>query len=159
MNLKTSDTCPSPQRSTALRTLSRTATALPMAVVLAALAGTAVAFQDTTAPVPKTDAAAPAAQPDKPAAPADTIKTPVATADKPATSRPTSQVRQTVYGSDGRRVVEGEPKPLAFKNVSVDQLIPFIVECTGKVVMPQQDVLSRKITILNDRPIPRSQAF
>lgn len=62
-------------------------------------------------------------------------------------------------GPTGRRPVEGEPTPLAFKQVTVEKLIDFIVQATGKVVIPQQDVMSRKITVLNDRPIPREQAL
>ncbi|MCC6951514.1 MAG: hypothetical protein IT433_08705 [Phycisphaerales bacterium] len=62
-------------------------------------------------------------------------------------------------GPSGRRPVEGEPTPLAFKQVTVEKLIDFIVQATGKVVIPQQDVMSRKITVLNDRPIPREQAL
>ncbi|GMV25624.1 MAG: hypothetical protein AMXMBFR58_16550 [Phycisphaerae bacterium] len=59
----------------------------------------------------------------------------------------------------GRRVVEGPPTVLAFKNVTVEQIVPFIVESTGKVVVPQQDVMSRKVTVLNDKPVPREQAL
>ena len=58
-----------------------------------------------------------------------------------------------------RRVLDGPPTVLAFKNVTVEQLVSFIVEATGKVVMPQADVLTRRVTILNDRPIPRQQAL
>ena len=59
----------------------------------------------------------------------------------------------------GRRIVEGPATALAFKNVSVEDMIPFIVEVTGKVVLPQQAVLSRKVTVLNDRKIPREEAL
>lgn len=59
----------------------------------------------------------------------------------------------------GRRIQPDVPTPLAFKNVSVDQIIPFIVEATGKVVLPQPDVMSRRITLLNDQPIPRARAL
>ena len=59
----------------------------------------------------------------------------------------------------GRRVVSGETTTLAFKNVTVSELIPFIVETTGKVVVPRQEVMSRRITILNDAPIPQEQAL
>ncbi len=59
----------------------------------------------------------------------------------------------------GRRIVNGEPRPLAFRNVRVEQIIPFIAEATGKVVIPQPDVLTRSITVLNDTPIPREQAL
>ncbi len=60
---------------------------------------------------------------------------------------------------DGRRAQSDEPTVLAFKSVKVEDIIPFIVEATGKVVLPQQDVMSRVITVLNDEPIPRSQAL
>ena len=59
----------------------------------------------------------------------------------------------------GRRILDGPDTVLAFKNVSIDQLVPFIVEATGKVVLPQSDVLTRRITILNDRLIPRHRAL
>jgi len=59
----------------------------------------------------------------------------------------------------GRRVTTGMTTTLAFKNVTVERLIPFIVESTGKVVVPRQEVLSRRITILNDEPIPQSEAL
>ena len=59
----------------------------------------------------------------------------------------------------GRRVTNGKTTTLAFKNVSVEQVIPFIVESTGKVVLPQNEVLSRKVTLINDEPIPQSQAL
>jgi general secretion pathway protein D len=59
----------------------------------------------------------------------------------------------------GRRVVEGPPTVLAFRNVTVEQIVPFIVESTGKVVVPQQDVMSRKVTVLNDSAVPREQAL
>jgi len=77
-------------------------------------------------------------------------------ADKPAASAPAPASK---LDPDGRRILEGPDTTLAFKNVTVDQIIPFIVEATGKVVMPQPDVLSRKVTVLNDQPIPRQQAL
>ncbi len=61
--------------------------------------------------------------------------------------------------ANGRRVVEGPPTTLGFKNVSIEEIIPFIVQVTGKVVMPQQTVLTKKVTVLNDRPIPREEAL
>ncbi len=57
------------------------------------------------------------------------------------------------------RLLDGPPTKLAFKNVTVEQIVPFIVEATGKVVLPQQDILSRKVTVLNDREVPRQQAL
>jgi type II secretion system protein D len=59
----------------------------------------------------------------------------------------------------GRRVDNGAPTKLSFRNVSVEQVIPFIVESTGKVVLPQTDVLARRITLLSDREISRQQAL
>lgn len=59
----------------------------------------------------------------------------------------------------GRRVVKGQTTTLAFKSVTVDRIIPFIVESTGKVVLPQQEIMSRKITIINDQPLPQTQAL
>jgi type II secretion system protein D len=61
--------------------------------------------------------------------------------------------------TNGRRALDGPPTKLAFRNVTLEQIIPFIVEATGKVVMPQQDVLTRRITVLNDREIPQSRAL
>ncbi len=59
----------------------------------------------------------------------------------------------------GRRIVKGQTTTLAFKSVSVERIIPFIVESTGKVVLPQQEIMSRKITIINDQPLPQTQAL
>ncbi|MBA4039501.1 MAG: hypothetical protein C0468_04130 [Planctomyces sp.] len=59
----------------------------------------------------------------------------------------------------GRRLDDGVPTKLSFSNVPVGQVIPFIVEATGKVVLPQTIVLTRTITVLNDRQIPRSRAL
>ncbi len=59
----------------------------------------------------------------------------------------------------GRRMDNGAPTKLSFRNVSVEQVIPFIVESTGKVVLPQTDVLARRITLLSDREISRQQAL
>lgn len=66
---------------------------------------------------------------------------------------------QAAITSTKRRVLDGPPTKLAFRDATVNQMIPFIVEATGKVVMPQRDVLDRKVTILNDQEIPREQAL
>lgn len=58
-----------------------------------------------------------------------------------------------------RRQVTGGPTVLAFKQFTVEQIVPFLVESTGKVVMPMQDVMTRKVTVINDKPIPREQAL
>jgi len=85
--------------------------------------------------------------------PADPPKDPT---DAAATKE---EPKQEKFGPGNRRVLDGPATVLAFKNVTVEQLIPFISEATGKVVMPQQDVLTRRVTIVNDRPIPRQQAL
>lgn len=57
-------------------------------------------------------------------------------------------------------ILDGPPTKLAFKGVSVDQIVPFIVEATGKVVLPQNDILSRKnITVMSDGEVPREVAL
>lgn len=66
---------------------------------------------------------------------------------------------QAAITSTKKRVLDGPPTKLAFRDATVNQMIPFIVEATGKVVMPQRDVLDRKITVLNDQEIPREQAL
>lgn len=58
-----------------------------------------------------------------------------------------------------RRSVDGEPTKLGFKNATVEQIVPFIVETTGKVVMPQRDVMSRQITVLSDKALDRGLAL
>ncbi|MFZ4573161.1 MAG: type II secretion system protein GspD [Phycisphaerales bacterium] len=57
------------------------------------------------------------------------------------------------------RVLDGPPAALAFKTETVDRIVPFITEVTGKVVIPQQDVLTRKITVLSQQPIAREKAL
>jgi hypothetical protein len=80
--------------------------------------------------------------------------TPPAPEAKPADTPKADATQPRKLDARGRRVVEGPPTVLAFKNVTVDQIVPFIVEATGKVVVPQQDVLTRKVTVLNDQPVP-----
>lgn len=78
-------------------------------------------------------------------------------AGAPASFQPPAEERAT--DALGRRIPNGPPTSLGFRNVRVEQIIPFIVEATGKVVMPQPDVLTRSITVLNDKPIPREEAL
>jgi type II secretion system protein D len=59
----------------------------------------------------------------------------------------------------GRRVSASAETVLAFPKATVEQLLPFIMESTGKVVIPQQEVLARRITIINDKPIARGAAL
>ncbi len=75
--------------------------------------------------------------------------------DNPPPSDPVPEKTDSL----GRRIPNGKTTTLAFKNVTVEQVVPFIVESTGKVVLPQTEVMSRRITILNDKPIPQGQAL
>jgi type II secretion system protein D len=101
--------------------------------------------------------------PDAPMQPAD--QTPDASkqpAAQPADADATPKAAPSAEAKTdprGRRVQPDEPTELAFKNVSMEQVIPFIVEATGKVVLPMPDVMSTRITILNDRKIPRAKAL
>ena len=74
-------------------------------------------------------------------------------------AEPKSETRPPRGGPLNRRVLDGKPTVLAFKAVKVEALVPFIVESTGKVVLPQPEVMSRTITVLNDEPIPRDRAL
>lgn len=74
-------------------------------------------------------------------------------------AEPKSEIRPPRGGPLNRRVLDGKPTVLAFKAVKVEALVPFIVESTGKVVLPQPEVMSRTITVLNDEPIPRDRAL
>jgi general secretion pathway protein D len=99
------------------------------------------------APAPLLAQAQPPAPPSPPPAPdADRVPTDVDRALRPAIST-------------GRRNLEGPPTKLAFRDVRVEQLIPFIVDATGKVVVPQQGILTNRVTILNDTEIPRNEAL
>lgn len=73
---------------------------------------------------------------------------------------PWSSLAQDVGERDelNRRQTNGETTTLAFKDVTVAKLIPFIVESTGKVVIPNDLVMNRRITIVNDEPIPQRLA-
>ncbi len=128
-----------------------------MALALALACGTAPARQEATPatqPVEK-----PSDKPtDQPAdKPADAPKDEAAATSK-SEPKPEPKPEPKLDGL-GRRIAEGPPTVLAFKAVTVEQIVPFIVESTGKVVVPQQDVMSRKVTILNDKPIARDLAL
>lgn len=76
-----------------------------------------------------------------------------------AQNKPGDEAQRAKLAPNGRRVIDGPPTTLAFKNVTIEEIVPFIVQVTGKVVMPQQAVLSRRVTVLNDQPIPREEAL
>jgi len=59
-----------------------------------------------------------------------------------------------------RRPTEEGPVILGFKQAPLEELVRFIVESTGKVVMIRLvQVGQTRITLLNDRPIPRHEAL
>ena len=86
---------------------------------------------------------------------------PLSHADEPADppAAASKEPAAAAKESNGRRASSSDTTVLAFRNVTVETIVPFIVEATGKVVMPQAEVLSIRITILNDQPIPRREAL
>lgn len=158
---------------------SRRGGALPALLVLAAFAGTAVSITLVARQAPGSEqpaggAAAPAVpevaakQPGgdaQPTAPAP-VPAPAPAGDvaPPAVAVPAAPVKQPlapppVLDPLGRRADTGEMTRLAFRNVSVEEIVPEIVRATGKVVLPQTEVLARRVTLLSDKPIPRQQAL
>ena len=76
--------------------------------------------------------------------------------------KPAVKVRgPEVRDPESNRRIRDNPEPtvLSFKSASVSELIPMIVEYTGKVVLPQDEILSRRITVVNDRPLNDQQAL
>lgn len=66
----------------------------------------------------------------------------------------------TQRGPRGRRAQSDKPTKLAFQSVGLDKILPFLVEATGKVVIPQPELMTgRKITIVNDQEIDRDRAL
>ncbi len=106
----------------------------------------------TPSPAPATGEAA--APPDAPA-PANGAMTEA----KPAPTTPPPPTEPDRFDELKRRIRAGEPTVLSFKSASVSELLPLIVEYTGKVVMPSDDILARKITVVNDRPLSRNEAL
>jgi len=60
---------------------------------------------------------------------------------------------------NGRRQLDGPPTTLAFRDASIEDLIPFIVEATGKVVIVPETRLPARITVVSDTPIARNRAL
>ena len=148
-------------------TLSFTSGSAAALFAIAGLAGPCAPLfaQDQPANPPaaeKTPAAATDSKPTTP--PADpAVPAPATPATTPVEVKPAAPVvpaePKPRAGPLNRRVLDGPATTLGFKNVAVEQLVPFIVEATGKVVLPQQDVLTRKITIFNDEPVSREHAL
>ena len=70
-------------------------------------------------------------------------------------------VAPIVLTADGRRPDRGDKVVLAFDDVAIQDTIPFIVETTGKVVMPVNlaQLKAKKITLINDEPVERMLAL
>ena len=78
----------------------------------------------------------------------------------PAGARP----RAAANNNDGRRADTGEMVNLGLHQVTVEDLIPFIVETTGKSVLPSSNtaitaLMQKKITVLRDEPVQRGRAL
>lgn len=59
-----------------------------------------------------------------------------------------------------RRAADDGPMILGFKDAPMDQVLRFIVESTGKTLMSRlSQVTPTKITLLSDRPLPRSECL
>ncbi|MCH8165014.1 MAG: hypothetical protein IH889_05340 [Planctomycetes bacterium] len=63
--------------------------------------------------------------------------------------------------NNGRRPVSDELVVLVFDDVSVAEIIPFIMQTTGKVVMPVNinTLKVKKVTLINDEPMDQMEAL
>ncbi len=77
----------------------------------------------------------------------------------PAGPRATNGTKATNPNETRRKLPDAGPVMANFNDVSVMDMIPFIVESTGKVVMPVRPMVLRnqKITLMNDELMPRSR--
>lgn len=77
----------------------------------------------------------------------------------PGGSQTTAPAATTTAPHRNRMLKEGKVQ-LAFSDTPVTDLIPLLVETTGKVVIPLQTGLTgKKITIVNDEPVDRAMAL
>ncbi len=63
---------------------------------------------------------------------------------------------------NGQQPEDGEPEelvPIAFKEVQIRDLVTQIADLAGKPIYPHQNIMSSKVTIINERLVPRSQAL
>ncbi|MCZ6494324.1 MAG: hypothetical protein O6933_09620 [Planctomycetota bacterium] len=96
--------------------------------------------------------------PEPPNPPADAA----AETDQPESANPDNAPAPPKH-NNGRRPPKDDKVKLFFKDASVgkDEIIAFIVETTGKVVMPVNiNILkAKKITLINDEPMDRMEAL
>lgn len=133
-----------------------------------ALTGAAVPLSIAAMPGAASAADAPQAETAPAAAPQNT--TPAAGGDKqtdprsissvgptPPTIAPPSQLRGV---RSGRKTVDDALVPLALKNESIETLVQYIYEWTGKhVFYKPTEVSSKKITIVGERMLPKGVAL
>ena len=77
-----------------------------------------------------------------------------ATADPPPATTGVDRDPKT-----GRKIHDGEPIYLSFNQVKIEDTIPFIVETTGKTVIPLRSAQTQSITIISDQPLTRDEAL
>jgi type II secretion system protein D len=70
--------------------------------------------------------------------------------------RPQDEPRDPITN---RRIHDGEPIYLSFNNVAIKDTLDFIIETTGKTVIPDMNALNGKITIISDVPMSRDEAL
>jgi type II secretion system protein D len=70
-------------------------------------------------------------------------------------------IRQANGGPSRRELVQNDKVKLAFNDVPADETIPFIVETTGKVVVPVNvaTLKTKRITLINDEFLNRAVAL
>ena len=75
-------------------------------------------------------------------------------------AKPQNSTDQGSSLSGTRRTVDDEPVPLNFDGVTVQDILPYIVDWTGKAVMPKSTMLTTtKITLFSDRPLAKHAAL
>lgn len=134
-------------------------------VVLCGLMNTSVSAQQEDRPRPSE----PASQASNGSVPATADPVPAATApatqDRPEpTPPPAANGRRNGNGGAPPTTERAAPEgmvQLGFNGVKVEELIPFIVKTTGKVVIPLSltQLQTKTITLINDKPIPRADAL
>ena len=94
-------------------------------------------------------------------APATTDTAPASDRAQPAAAgeaRPGTDQQSALSGS--RRTVDDEPVPLNFDGVTVSEVLPYIVDWTGKALMVKSTMLTTtKITLFSDRPLAKHAAL
>ncbi len=73
-------------------------------------------------------------------------------------ARPETDQQSALSGT--RRTVDDDPVPLNFDGVTVSEVLPYIVDWTGKALMVKSTMLTTtKITLFSDRPLAKHAAL